>query len=51
MTKKEAAQKHASKQQAARTAESEPTGISRKALYEVVWSEPMLKVGARFGVS
>ena len=25
--------------------------VSRKALYELVWSEPMLKVAARFGVS
>lgn len=25
--------------------------VSREALYKIVWSEPMLKVGARFGVS
>jgi len=49
MTEKEAAQERPNDQQAA--AESEPTGITRKALYEMVWSEPMLKVGERFGVS
>jgi hypothetical protein len=26
-------------------------GLTREALYELVWSEPMLKVAARFGVS
>lgn len=25
--------------------------VSREALYEMVWSEPMLRVAARFGVS
>jgi len=51
MTETEGAQEHASDQLTAGTAESEPTRISRKALYEMVWSEPMLKVGARFGLS
>ena len=26
-------------------------GLTREALYELVWSEPMLKVAAQFGVS
>ena len=51
MTEKKAAQERPGEQQAAGTAESEPTRISRKELYEMVWSEPMLKVGARFSVS
>jgi len=25
--------------------------LSREALYELVWSEPMLKIATRFGVS
>ncbi|NJD63198.1 MAG: hypothetical protein FIA93_10845 [Deltaproteobacteria bacterium] len=28
-----------------------PTPLTREALYELVWSEPMLKVGPRYGVS
>ena len=51
MTEQGYAQEHISDHQTAGTAESEPTRISRKALYEMVWSEPMLKVAARFGVS
>jgi len=51
MIEQESAQEPADEQQAAGTAESEPTRISRKELYKMVWSEPMLKVAARFGVS
>ena len=38
-------------QQLASNGESIEGPISREALYEMVWSEPMLKVGAKFGVS
>jgi hypothetical protein len=31
--------------------ETDDGPVSRKALYEMVWSEPMLRVAARFGVS
>lgn len=51
MTEGEAAQEPADEQQATGTVESDPTLVNRKALYEMVWSEPMLKVGERFGVS
>lgn len=38
--------------EAERTAADTDQGpITRQALYELVWAEPMLKVAARFGVS
>lgn len=50
MTEDESVQDHAGDQQAA-GAESEPARVSRKALYKMVLSEPMLKLAARFGFS
>ena len=32
-------------------ADTDEGPITRQALYELVWAEPMLKVAARFGVS